>query len=144
MKNIEYKSLNSLIGNWQGEIPKENYSSSIQLRTYSLYLKRIKDYGKDDVRFMIGQEIGIKYLVPIALSYLKDDVLLEANYYKGDLLKVILLLPQSFWEENLKLYNEVYQVLLENKESLSTLDMSLETDRNLAKEFDKFLIYFKN
>ncbi len=139
MKNIENKSLNGLIGNWQGEIPQENYSSSIQLRTYNLYFKRIKDYEIDDIRFMIGQEIGLKHLVPIALSYLKDNILLEANYYEGDLLKVILLLPKSFWKKNLKLYSEVYQVLIKNKGPLSNLDLSFETDRKLAKEFDDFL-----
>ena len=139
MKNIQDKSLQKLIGRWEGEIPKENYSSSIQLRTYNLYLERIKNYDIDDIRFMIGQNIGLKYLVPIALNYLQKNILIEANYYEGDLLKVVLLLPKDFWKSNLKLYSQVYQLLLSNKDSLDQLDSSFESDRKLIKQYNEFL-----
>ena len=139
MKNIKDNSLEKLLGKWKGEIPRENYSSSIQIRTYKLYFKKIKDFEADDVRFIIGQEIGLKYLVPIALEYLERDILFEALYYEGDMLKVVLLLPKEFWKKNLKLYGKVYECLLSNKDRLDTLDPSFESDRKLIKEYNDFL-----
>ena len=132
-------SLKQLIGKWKGEIPIENESSSIQLRTYELYHKRIENFDADDIRFMIGQKIGLKYIIPIALHYLKEDILIETIYYEGDLLKVVLLLDNAFWKKNLKLYSEVYQLLLSNKELLDKLDLSFESDRKLKKQCNDFL-----
>ncbi|MCF2876118.1 MULTISPECIES: contact-dependent growth inhibition system immunity protein [unclassified Tenacibaculum] len=139
MKNIENKSLQDLLGKWKGEVPKRDSSSSIQIRTYNLYSKKIKDFDIDDLRFMLGQEVGSKYILPIAMKYLKENILIEANYYEGDLLSSILLLPKSFWKKNIKFYSEVYSLLLSNRDSLSNLDMSFDVDRDLVKQYENFL-----
>ncbi|HEX2532373.1 MAG TPA: contact-dependent growth inhibition system immunity protein, partial [Chitinophagaceae bacterium] len=59
------ESLSNFLGKWPKEIPVQGQASSIQLRSYQLYAKRIGDYSTDDLRFMIGQEIGLDILVPI-------------------------------------------------------------------------------
>ena len=139
MKDYKNKSLSQLIGRWKLEIPKEGHSSSIQLRTYELYSRKLQDYELDDIRFMIIQKQGLKYLIPIALVYLKEELLVEAMYYEGDVLSSVLLVDRTFWVKNLKLYSEVYQVLLENKEKLSALNPKYEADRNLLKQCEQFL-----
>lgn len=37
---------------------------------------------------MIGQKIGLDYLIPLVLESLEDNILLEGNFYCGDLLNV--------------------------------------------------------
>ncbi len=133
------KSLEQILGKWKNEIPKEGYSSSIQLRTYNLYGKKVADFSIDDIRFMIVQRIGLKLLASIALNYLNDNVLVEASYYEGDLLHSLLTAPKSFWESNLNLYSELYQILLKNKEVLSGLNPYYESDKKLIQDYNQFL-----
>lgn len=132
-------TLKKYIGKWKAEIPKEDISSSIQIRTYELYHKKIENYDLDDVRFMIVQKVGLKFLVPIALQYLREDILLEAMYYEGDLLSAVLSLENFFWKKNLKLFSETYQILLSNKQVFDELNLSYESDRKLKKLCDNFL-----
>ena len=114
MKEYLNKSLSELLGKWASEIPREGYSSSIQLRTFQLYSRKLSTYKVDDLRFMIGQEYGLAYLIPIAIHYLEDDLLLEAGYYEGDLLSVVLKVPQSFWEEYQEQFSALYELIGEN------------------------------
>jgi len=139
MKNFHEKNFTQLLGAWKDEIPRENYSSSIQLRSYKLYTTRVSDYTTDDVRFMTIQELGLKYLVPVALNYLKENLLLETCYYEGDLLHSVLIIPKKFWEKNLILYSEVYQILLGNKDVLAKLDPYYDADKKLIKDYNLFL-----
>lgn len=139
MEKTSIKSLEQLLGKWKEEVPKEGYSSSIQIRSYKLYSKKINDYSPDDVRFMIVQRIGLKILVPIALNYLKENLLLETNYYEGDLLHSLLIIPKAFWESNLNLYSELYQILLKNKDVLSKLNPNYEADKKLIQDYNTFL-----
>ncbi len=37
---------------------------------------------------MIGQKIGLDDLIPLALESLEDNILLEGNFYCGNLLNV--------------------------------------------------------
>lgn len=139
MEKTSIKSLEQLLGKWKEEVPKEGYSSSIQIRSYKLYAKKINEYSADDVRFMIVQRIGLKILVPIALNYLKDNLLLETNYYEGDLLHSLLMVPKPFWKSNLNLYSEVYQILIKNKDVLSKLNPYYEADKKLIQDYNAFL-----
>ncbi len=133
-------SLNKLLGKWKGEIPKEGFSSSIQLRTYKLYFKDILEFGVDDLRFMIIQETGSTHLVGLALDHLKEDILLEADYYEGDLLSSLLKLPTDFWKENESYYQTLKEMILANQEKLNDfLDLSIEVDRALSKAINDFI-----
>jgi hypothetical protein len=49
---------------------------------------------------MIGQHMSLEYLIPLALDRLRADPLAEADYYPGDLLKVVLAVPAEYWEAN--------------------------------------------
>lgn len=137
--HIEHRSLEELSGKWKSEIPKEGYSSSIQLRTYKLYGQKLNEYGHDDIRFMIGQQVGLPYLVPIALHILQEDLLVDACYYEGDLLHALLVAPKAFWQNHLNLYSALCRMLLANKERLSCLDPKYEADKKLMQDVDRFL-----
>ena len=56
--------------------------------------------GTEDLRVLIGQEIALKHLMPIALGALRADPMLETEYYPGDLLCAAMSVQSSFWVSN--------------------------------------------
>ena len=49
---------------------------------------------------MIGQEIGLSYLIPLAPETLTTDLFAEGNLFEGDLLKNVLAIKVDFWDNN--------------------------------------------
>ncbi len=56
----------------------------------------------EDLRLLIGQGIGLQYLVPIALEFLEVDPLVEGDYFPGDLLKNVLAVKDAYWHEHVE------------------------------------------
>ena len=48
---------------------------------------------------MIGQQIGLRWLVPLALDVLEHNALVSGDYYEGDLLKNVLQIDKSLWHK---------------------------------------------
>ncbi len=51
----------------------------------------------DNLRKLIGQNIGLHFLLPLALEILESDPLAEGDFYCGDLLKSCLTIDSAFW-----------------------------------------------
>jgi hypothetical protein len=52
----------------------------------------------EDLRVMLGQQIGVPFLVPLALDALEQDPLAEGDFYPGDLLNTVLRrVPAEYW-----------------------------------------------
>ena len=66
--NWRSKSLESLEKNFWGEIPKDE--SYLVTTCHTLRKKQLKEFNTEDLRIMIGQNIGLKYLIPLALETL--------------------------------------------------------------------------
>ncbi|MCH5688927.1 contact-dependent growth inhibition system immunity protein [Niabella sp. W65] len=73
------------------------YPTELIRRSYELRKVPITNLDIDDLRLLIGQQIGLKYIVPLALRALSKDILAEGNYYPGDLLKSVLEILKTFW-----------------------------------------------
>jgi len=50
-----------------------------------------------DLRLLIAQEVGVEYLVPLALPLLEEDPELEAYYFPTDLLLAVWSVPDTYW-----------------------------------------------
>jgi hypothetical protein len=59
----------------------------------------IGDLSIDDLRLLLGQEIGAEWLVPLALDYLRTDPL-AGVLYPGDLLHAVLRVNPAHWESH--------------------------------------------
>jgi hypothetical protein len=59
----------------------------------------VGDLTKNDLRTLIGQQIGIAWLVPLALGHLEQDPL-AGELYPGDLLNAVLRCDPVYWNEN--------------------------------------------
>lgn len=80
---------------------------------------------------MIGQQISLFFLVPLALEKLEEDPLVEGNYYSGDLLKVVLEVPAQFWNLHPDMRNSLRRIVIKTKELLSSLE---EDEARLIRE----------
>jgi hypothetical protein len=77
------------------------------VRCYRLRRKPISSLTLADIRLLIGQDVGLPYLVPIALKTLRSDPLVKTEYYCGDLLANILRISPAFYEKNPKFRRDV-------------------------------------
>lgn len=139
MKNINNKSLEQLIGPWQEEVPIENYNSSIEWRRYQLYRTPLEHFSIDDVRFMILQQLGLEFLIPKAVGQLEHRILVEGNYYRGDLLNSIFQIPASFRPAHRRLYNMVLDVLTDQQAVLDNIPRMSKIDTEILKNRERFL-----
>ncbi len=91
------KTINELEGVTISQKP--DFDSYPVQKAFELMNKKLKFFEPEDLRLMIGQKIGLKYLVPIALELLRENPIIESNFYEGDLLLKVLKVERSFWEE---------------------------------------------
>ena len=65
---------------------------------HRLRRKPLVEFTAGDLRVMIGQEIGLPYLVPLALEVLEGDPLAEGDCFPGDLLAAVTGVGDDFWK----------------------------------------------
>ncbi|MGY4539943.1 hypothetical protein ACVW0P_004384 [Mucilaginibacter sp. UYNi724] len=102
--NWKFKTLRNL-----EKIPKydSGQPSYLVKRCNELLDQPLNDFSVEDIRIMVGQQIGLDYLVPLSFDYLNSDILAEGDYYPGDLLTAMLKVDSAFWDKNRKLFNEL-------------------------------------
>lgn len=74
------------------------FSSHLVTTCHRLRKKPIGEFSLGDLRIMIGQNIGLQFLTPLALQALSEDPLVEADFFPGDLLCAVLGLPREYWQ----------------------------------------------
>jgi len=118
--------------NW-GEPPLETHL----VRTcHRLRRKPLSEFDVEDLRIMIGQQIGLPYLMPIALELLEARPLAEGDYYPGDLLSAVLGLPGEVWRRNPDAVRQMRRIATNAVQSLSVLNDESETGiRDSLMEF---------
>lgn len=57
----------------------------------------LETLGIEDLRILIGQGIGLHWLMPLALEKLEANPLVQGDCYPGDLLKSVLGVPAESW-----------------------------------------------
>jgi contact-dependent growth inhibition (CDI) system CdiI-like immunity protein len=77
-----------------------------RLRTLPLKQLRI-----EDIRLLIGQSLGLEFLVPIALDHLEAHPLAAGDFYPGDLLKNVMEAPEWFWDSHPELRDRLVNSL---------------------------------
>lgn len=118
---------NSDWGNPQSDSPLEK--KCLQLRQIPL-----NEFKADDLVRMILQNIGIEYLVPLAMERLRADPLADRDFYPGCLLRAILEVSYQFWKKHPDLREEVeimYNKLFVNESNEE--DLTKDVIRDLKK-----------
>ena len=76
----------------------------------------IEELTNEQIRLLISQKIGIKYLIGIALEKLERNILTEGDFYEGDLLVAVSTLPSEFWNENQTVFLNFKTIVERNSE----------------------------
>lgn len=75
-----------------------------------------------DVRMLLGQRIGVRHLVPVAIQLLNADPMLEATFYPGDLLTAVLRADANYYRGFPKLRNQLISIASRARRSISELE----------------------
>lgn len=125
------KSLEELDGERWGEPPAG--STGLVCAVHSLRKRPIGSLGATELARLIGQNVGTRWLLPLAVSILREDAPGQARggFYDDDLLSAVLTCPPSVWDDQPRLLREMKQVLR------SLVDLSVyvqeHADRFLAQ-----------
>jgi hypothetical protein len=100
--------------------------TSVIKKCLELTQKVIKDFTVEDLRLMIGQEIGLEYLIPYAIIKLKENLWSEGDFYPGDLLQSILKANPQFWLYHKHFWQEIHILIQNKKTELKSRKISYE------------------
>jgi len=124
------KSLQQLDGQDWGE---PTYGSHLVTECHRLRRVPLREFTVEDLRIMIGQHIGVEYLMPLALEHLHADPLAEGAYYPGDLLAAVLRASRQFWQQHPTWRDEVAAIA----KRAAPLFSDVETLQQAYEEFQK-------
>ncbi|MFF4444333.1 contact-dependent growth inhibition system immunity protein [Streptomyces sp. NPDC001502] len=77
--------------------PPPSPTTGLVTKVHALRHKRLGALTPADLRTLIGQAVGLPYLLPLAVRLLREDPMLDAYFYPGDLLLAVLGRPESAW-----------------------------------------------
>jgi len=107
-------------------------------RCHSLRRLPIDQLAAGDLRVLIGQDIALKHLMPLALPLLKTNPLLEAEYFPGDLLAAAMRVAPEFWKA---VPSERAELVSAVEKAQSTINDHAEPTqfRQISKDIARFL-----
>lgn len=97
----------------------------------SLRKKQLQDFTTEELRIMIGQEIGLYFLIPLAIETLTDNLFAEGDYYEGDLLKSVLDVDTKFCEDNKDYWKQLNELIKNRRQEIKEMKFDLS-------KFDNF------
>ncbi|MFF7381200.1 contact-dependent growth inhibition system immunity protein [Streptomyces griseoluteus] len=93
---------------------------------HELRRKPIGGLTAEDMRLLIGQDVGLSYLLPLAVEVLRVDPLAEGDMYEGDLLAAVLTRSAEVWIAFPDLGREVRLIVSELADVPSALKREIE------------------
>lgn len=100
------KSLDDL----EGGLGPPTYDSCLVSTIHRLHAKRLCDFTVEDLRIMIGQGLGLAYLIPAALPVVESKPLSSGDMYPGDLLAALLRVDSTFWRSHRALHERLVRI----------------------------------
>ena len=101
------KSLQELEGVDWGD---PTFGSHLVTECHRLHRVPLCDFSVEDLRITVGQDIGLEYLVPLAIEKLRENPLAEGDCYPGDLLSNVLSADAAFWRAHLDLHKQLLPI----------------------------------
>jgi hypothetical protein len=122
------KTLQELDGEDWGEPTLDSH-----LMTECTRLRRVPlcEFTTENLRIMIGQQIGLEFLIPLAIQRLREDPFAEGGFYPGDLLQDVVRADSRFLVSHPDLRREIAEIVSCAFASLQSLE---EIDRETAEE----------
>ena len=83
---------------------QENEESTLSERCNKIWDISFANLKPSDIRLLIDQSIGLDDVVPIAIGILEENPLIEAEFYRGDLLKAVFGISKEYWSRHDELF----------------------------------------
>ena len=93
----EHRSIEQLENNFWKKI---EYPSGLVEKCFAYRKIPVSELTVEQLRLLIGQNIGLPFIIPLAVSILQQDILAEGDYYPGDLLSALLELKDEDWYQS--------------------------------------------
>ncbi|MFC0604786.1 contact-dependent growth inhibition system immunity protein [Winogradskyella pulchriflava] len=130
------KSLESLEKEFWGDIPKDE--GYLVTTCHQLRKKQLKEFNTEDLRIMIGQNIGLRFLIPLALKALNKNILAEGHLYEGDLLKMVLTSDPEYWKIEIDNWTEMCNLFRSRITEIEKEATEYDTGRKILKAYKEF------
>ena len=76
------------------------FESSLTRAIEALDRKNALNFSTGDLRICIGQQHRLEEFVPVTISLLQANPLVEGDLYPGDLLSAVLRLNGEYWQKH--------------------------------------------
>ncbi|MGO4528538.1 contact-dependent growth inhibition system immunity protein [Paenibacillus sp. 2TAF8] len=113
------KTLEELEGEYWGE---PNYNSSLVIQIHRLRKKPLFELNNEDLRLLIGQQMNLDFILPLALERLIENPFGSGDLYIGDLFCSILRVEKQYWKKHKELKTELDEVIRTYEEAIMTLE----------------------
>lgn len=116
------------------------WSSHVITECHKLRKIPLSDLTPEELRLLIGQNVSLDYLIPLALELLNADPLVEGDCYCGDLLNAVLRADSHFWVKNSDLRGKASSIAASAVSKLHSLeqDERTTTEETIKCAYDIF------
>lgn len=122
-RSWRYQSLEILENHYWGD--PVNAPTNLVKRCIELSRVPVDNFSLGDLRVMIGQKFGLKYLIPLAIEKLQDNIFVEAEFYEGDLLESVLEIDTSFWNDNQNYWTQLNELIKDKRQEIASAKIAL-------------------
>jgi hypothetical protein len=128
--------------NWQSktilelegmQLPDDVFGSYLTIKINELLQKSLNTFTVEDLRLMIGQQIGLKHLIALAIEILKTDLFAEGDFYAGDLLQSVLNIESRFWSDDERSWIKLDNLITGKEAELSKRKIDTTTFYNKGR-----------
>lgn len=113
------QTLEELEGEYWGD---PNFTSSLVIQVHKLRKKPLLELNNEDLRLLIGQQMSLTFLLPLAMEKLIQSPLRSGDLYTGDLFCAVLRVRKEYWIEHKELKNELDEVIRNYEEARKTVE----------------------
>ena len=112
------KSIEQLENNyWKKE---SEFPTTLIEKCFEYRKIKLSELSTEQIRLLISQEIGIDFLIEIAIKKLEQNIIAEGNLYEGDLLDSVSKISTEFWSKNKFELKKLKIIIEKNKETIKT------------------------
>ncbi len=86
------------------------FESNVVLKSHAMRRKPLAELTRDDIRMGVMQQIGVSYLVPVALEVVERDPYAESQAFPAEITVALLNVPTEFWIAHEDLRNRLQRV----------------------------------
>lgn len=114
----------------EGDIWEEpEFKSHLVTTCHQLRKTPLKNLTAENLRMLIGQEIGLVYVIPLAIDILENQLLVSGDMYEGDLLCSLSGVGSQFWDSNAELKARAFDLI-------HSIDSALETLQRAKRDLE--------